>query len=67
MTTHFDRHAENMEMTCDSCGESGEFYCTDFMEGIEQFKEDGWKIEHVDGDWEHTCPDCLNKPMEEKI
>ena len=65
MIEFYDRD-KLMDMTCDTCKSTGEFE-GDFMECIDQFKDDNWTVKEVDGEWEHQCPDCINKVMEKKL
>lgn len=53
------------EVECDTCSGT-ENYDGSFMDTVENMKDDGWKISCIDdGDFEHTCPDCVEKEDEE--
>lgn len=56
---------DNFVVCCDHCSESDEFY-GDFMEVIEEIKDKGWKVSKDEkGEWDHSCPDCVEKENEE--
>lgn len=57
MSIEFDKEAEIMSMTCDTCGIDAEFYGC-FTECIVEAKHQKWAMKLVDGEWEHYCPDC---------
>lgn len=45
---------------CDDCGAELEGYF-DFQDAVDGMKANGWKIENVNGEWEHYCPECAAK------
>ncbi len=51
---------------CDECGaEHDEFDQSEFGRMIEAAKAEGWQIVKVgDLGWRHTCPDCIETPLE---
>jgi len=46
------------QMICDGCDESYNYRSYDFMDVVENARDDGWQAKKVDGDWEHYCPEC---------
>lgn len=65
MSVHFDHQFNLMEMECDHCNSEGEFEADNFQEGIDQFKEDGWHITQDSQGYDHKCPDCCIKELDE--
>ena len=55
---------EAFTVCCDHCSESEDFD-GDFLDVIIQMKDAGWKITNTDGDFDHMCPDCVEKENEE--
>ena len=43
---------------CDGCDETL-IEGVSWKEAIEAVKQNDWKAEKVDGEWEHYCPTCL--------
>lgn len=50
---------------CDGCDETL-IEGVSWKEAIEAVKQNDWKAEKVDGEWEHYCPQCQwNEKVEE--
>lgn len=51
------------DIECDKCGQSEylDYYWDNFQGAIAEAKSSGWKINYVNGEWEHTCLDCQEK------
>jgi hypothetical protein len=57
-----ERHSGKMQLVC-QCGASRKVYAAeDFTIMITEAKADGWKVQKVAGEWEHSCPDCVARP-----
>jgi hypothetical protein len=55
----YNNDESSMVMDCDGydCDESLEMY-GDFVECIQEAKDNGWKVMKIDEEWEHFCPRC---------
>lgn len=42
---------------CDGCDKTL-IEGVSWREAVEAVKQNGWKFEKVDGEWEHYCPTC---------
>ncbi len=42
---------------CDGCDETL-IESVSWREAVESVKQNDWKFEKVDGEWEHCCPAC---------
>lgn len=51
------------DIECDSCGLSIylDYYWDNLQGAIAEAKSDGWKIERVNDEWRHMCPECRQK------
>ena len=45
-------------LTCDVCGEEADETFDDFYDAVEYKKNEGWKSQKRNGEWEDVCPDC---------
>ena len=52
------REGSEYAVSCDECSWE-DFFDGDFYEVIDAIKREGWKISKKDGEWLHTCPDCV--------
>jgi hypothetical protein len=43
---------------CDECGSEVYGGTTEFLDFIQELKNDGWRIRKVEGEWEHYCEAC---------
>jgi len=45
---------------CSFCNDSADSEAEDFMETIDEWKEEGWRMfkKDDDHDWTHICPEC---------
>ena len=52
-------------VSCDKCSYEEEYdiHSYDFMEVVGDIRESGWRIAKAKGEWQHTCPDCLEKVL----
>lgn len=53
-----EREKGNIIFVCNDCGERCETEVDDFKEALEILKDEGWKYEKIDNEWEHLCPQC---------
>ena len=57
--TAWRQDEEDYDVYCDFCDNSESFmdmFC--FSDLINELEESGWRIEKVNNEWEHQCPDC---------
>ena len=54
----YDNDFDQMELTCDGCGDS-ESFDGSWQECIDEAKENGWRIFKSGGDWHHYCSLCV--------
>jgi hypothetical protein len=52
-------------LTCDICGEEHPDVFSSFEEAVEAEKDDGWKTQKYDGEWEDVCPECQENEINE--
>lgn len=45
-------------LTCDICGEEADEQFFDFSEAVDFKKDNGWKSQKHNGEWQDICPDC---------
>ena len=50
---------------CDGCDETL-IESVSWREAVESVKQNDWKFEKVDGEWEHYCPACQGDNEEQK-
>ena len=54
------------DIECDICDKSEylDYGWDNFQGAIAEAKSFGWKIKHINGEWECTCSDCQKKKEE---
>lgn len=56
-----DKQSGRYHLICDICGEESE-ECFDgfgdFYDAVQYKKDNGWKSQKRNGQWEDVCPDC---------
>lgn len=57
---NYDRKNQEMEMTCDECGDAETFY-GEWKDCIAESKEYGWRTYKEGEEWMHKCPSCMHK------
>jgi len=45
-------------LACDICGTEEDETFYDFYDAVEYKKENGWKSQKHQGEWEDVCPEC---------
>jgi Fe2+ or Zn2+ uptake regulation protein len=45
-------------LVCDICGTEEDETFYDFYDTVEYKKENGWKSQKHQGEWEDVCPEC---------
>ena len=53
-----DRTCGSYDLTCDVCGEDAGEVFDDFYEAVQFKKDNGWKSQKKNGEWEDVCPEC---------
>ncbi len=53
-----DRDGRFLVFHCDSCPDYYETDTSDFGEGWDAAKRDGWRAKKISDEWFHTCPEC---------
>ena len=53
-----NRREDTCTFVCDQCGEEHVMDHTDFHDGLEQVKDNGWRARLEHGEWQHYCGDC---------
>lgn len=53
-----DKDSGMYSLTCDICGEIADEEFFEFGEAVDYKKENGWKSQKRNGQWEDVCPDC---------
>ncbi|HHW90826.1 MAG TPA: hypothetical protein GX745_08005 [Clostridiales bacterium] len=43
---------------CDICGEKTSESFFDFYDAVQHKKQEGWRSQKNQGEWEDVCPDC---------
>lgn len=56
MTTRNGRNG--IRFVCDDCGVEYDTMTSDFRDGLDDAKSDGWVARQEDGEWRHYCEDC---------
>jgi hypothetical protein len=46
---------------CDICGEEAEERFFGFYEAVQYKKQNGWKSQKSNDEWEDVCPECQSK------
>lgn len=60
------REGLGFNASCDHCSHDEDFYDADsFQCVVDEMKAQGWRIKKEPGGWDHTCPDCLEKEIED--
>lgn len=54
MANYYNNHSREMEVECDQCGEES-VYFGEYMDCIDDAKEDGWVIYKEGRTWIHLC------------
>ncbi|HTU18527.1 MAG TPA: hypothetical protein VMG10_10745 [Gemmataceae bacterium] len=54
-------HTDQDELVavCNDCSSEQYGGTLEFRPFVAQLRSDGWRIDKVDGEWHHTCPECL--------
>jgi len=55
-----ERHSGILSITCDTCADSEDADTNEWNEAWEEWKELGWRSYKKDGEWMHSCPDCVD-------
>ena len=50
-----NRREDTCTFVCDQCGEEHVMDHTDFHDGLEQVKDNGWRARLEHGEWQHYC------------
>ena len=60
---------DTFEALCDvdDCGTSQDVEASSYHEAADMLKEDGWSISWCEGEYLHTCPDCVGREKEPKL
>lgn len=45
-------------LTCDICGEDASGIFDDLYDAVQYKKDNGWKSQKWNGQWEDVCPKC---------
>ena len=45
-------------LACDVCGETADAIFREFNEAVSFKRNNGWKSQRYNGEWEDVCPDC---------
>jgi hypothetical protein len=55
------REGFGFNTSCDHCSHDEDLDNADtFQEAVDEIKSQGWRITRLaNGEWDHTCPDCL--------
>ena len=53
-----DKDFDGFTLTCDVCGEEAEETFDDFYDAVQFKKDNDWKSQRRNGEWEDVCPDC---------
>ena len=53
-----DRNGSMFILTCDICAEEVVDDFDDFQDAVDYKKENGWKSQRRNGEWEDICPIC---------
>ncbi len=57
-----DRDFDGYSLACDICGEEATQTFDDFWDAVQYKKDNDWKSQRRNGDWEDVCPDCQENP-----
>ena len=52
-----EREWDGFTLTCDICGHEIKPFDS-FQEAVQYKKDEGWRSQKRDGEWEDICPDC---------
>jgi hypothetical protein len=53
-----DKQGGQYYLICDICGEEADEAFDDFYDAVQYKKDNGWKSQKRNGQWEDVCPDC---------
>ena len=53
-----DKFGSTYLLYCDICGEGVERLFSDFYDAVQYKKDNGWKSQKRNGQWEDVCPEC---------
>lgn len=53
-----DKQGITFVAICDHCPEDYDTEEDEFYSAVEAMKREGWRVAKVQGQWDHTCPDC---------
>ena len=60
-----ERDGSEYVVSCDKCSWEDFLPYDDFYDVIDAIKCAGWRISKNDGEWLHTCPDCVTGELDE--
>jgi len=52
-------------LNCDICGEEALEIFDDFYDTVQYKKDNGWKSQKRNGEWEDVCPECQESEVEQ--
>lgn len=53
-----DKIGGMFSLICDVCGNEAGVLFDDFYDAVAYKKEEGWKSQKCNSDWEDVCPEC---------
>lgn len=56
---------DEYRVECDGCGDEFFVETEEWKEVLDELKEREWKYRNNAGDWEHYCPDCVQRERSE--
>lgn len=58
-----EKTGDGFQVSCDSCSDYLEVDSPGrvWTDATDAIKANSWKTRKEDGEWTHTCPDCLRK------
>ena len=59
-----DKQSGRYHLACDVCGEEIDETFDDFYDAVQHKKDNGWKSQKVNGEWEDVCPECQESEVE---
>ena len=58
------KYNEEYIVNCNRCSYD-ETYETDFHDMLNELKENGWKMEYLEDEWNHFCPTCVMEEIKD--
>ena len=58
MTIEKSTSFSGYDLVCDICGESAGKGFLDFRDAVDYKKQNGWKSQKRNNEWEDVCPSC---------